>query len=137
MNKGFILDGYPRNSADAKAIFLDPIPGYEPPEEQEEVKGGSDAEQDSTFPGCTISEKILPQYTIIFEADNEILKQKMKDLPPELIEGTNKSQANLERRLNSYRELNASLEADTHIHTFFKKLIGEENCMLLDNPEET
>ena len=43
MNKGFILDGYPRNSADAKAIFLDPIPGYEPPEEQEEVKG-SDAE---------------------------------------------------------------------------------------------
>ena len=28
MNKGFILDGYPRNSVDAKAIFLDPIPGY-------------------------------------------------------------------------------------------------------------
>ena len=33
MNKGFILDGYPRNSADAKAIFLEPIPGYEAPEE--------------------------------------------------------------------------------------------------------
>ena len=28
MNKGFILDGYPRNINDAKAIFLDPIPGY-------------------------------------------------------------------------------------------------------------
>jgi len=29
MNKGFILDGYPRNIDDAKAVFLDAIPGYE------------------------------------------------------------------------------------------------------------
>lgn len=30
-NKGFILDGYPRNLNDAKEIFLRPIEGYEPP----------------------------------------------------------------------------------------------------------
>ena len=29
MNKGFILDGYPRNMEDAKAVFLNPIPGFE------------------------------------------------------------------------------------------------------------
>ena len=83
MNKGFILDGYPRNVNDAKVIFLDPIPGYEAPEEdQEEVKGATEEPKDS-FPGFKISSKILPQYTVIFEADNEVLKQKMKDLPAE------------------------------------------------------
>jgi len=33
MNKGFILDGFPRHEGNAKAVFLDPVPGYSPPEE--------------------------------------------------------------------------------------------------------
>lgn len=61
----------------------------------------------------------------------------MKDLPPDQTENTNKSAPNMDRRLNSYRELNSSVQADTHIHNFFTKLIGEEQCMLLDKPEET
>ena len=101
------------------------------------MKGAAEENNENAFAGYTIDEKILPQYTVIFEADNEVLKQKMKDLPPEQIEGTNKSQDNLERRLKIYREANSSIEADTHIHNFFTKLIGEENCMLLDNPDET
>ena len=137
MNKGFILDGYPRNIHDAKAVFLDAIEGYEAPDDQEEAKGSAEETNENAFAGYTIDEKILPQYTVIFEAENEVLKQKMKDMPPELIEGTNKAQANLERRLNIYREANSSIEAESHIHNFFTKLIGEENCMLLDNPEET
>ena len=148
MNKGFILDGYPRNIKDAKAIFLDAIPGYEAtPEDsqQEESKGQPAADENAEsaaatsgpFPGFTISEKILPQYTVIFEADNDFLKQKMKDLPPEVTENTNKSAANMDRRLGAYREMNASVDSDTHIHKFFTQLIGEENCMLLDNPEVT
>ena len=40
LNKGFILDGFPRNSTDAKSIFLSAIPDYE---------AGSDP--DSTTPG--------------------------------------------------------------------------------------
>ena len=59
----------------------------------------------------------------------------MKDLPPEVTENTNKSAANMDRRLGAYREMNSSVDADTHIHKFFSQLIGEENCMLLDNPE--
>ncbi len=58
-------------------------------------------------------------------------------MPPEQVEGTNKSQANIDRRLNAYREMNASIESETHILKFFSQLIGEEACMLLDNPEET
>lgn len=72
MNKGFILDGYPRNIVDAKAVFLDPIEGYEPREEgDEEIKGEEPA---GAFPGFDISQKILPQYTVIFEAENDSLK---------------------------------------------------------------
>ena len=79
MNKGFILDGYPRNIQDAKAIFLDAIPGYEanPEDSQQEESKGAAAEESvepGTFPGFTISEKILPQYTVIFEAENDFLK---------------------------------------------------------------
>ena len=61
----------------------------------------------------------------------------MKDLAPEVTENTNKSEASMARRLTVYRELNSGLQADSHIHNFFNKLIGAENCMLLDKPEET
>ena len=30
MNKGFILDGYPRNQKDAKAVFMDAVKEEEP-----------------------------------------------------------------------------------------------------------
>ena len=40
MNKGFILDGYPRSKEDAKMVFMDKIPIEKKPaeegEEQEE-----------------------------------------------------------------------------------------------------
>lgn len=58
-------------------------------------------------------------------------------MPLELTEGTNKSLNQLDRRLNAYREMNSSIQAETHIYNFFQQLIGKENCMLLDNPEET
>ena len=74
----------------------------------------------------------MPQYTVVFEADNEFLKQKMKELPAEQTENTNKTAAAMDRRLATYRELNPNPDADSHIHNFFKKLIGKDNCMLLD-----
>lgn len=52
MNKGFILDGYPRKWSDAEAVFLDPIPGYEAPEDA--------TADESDFPGLQISQKIVP-----------------------------------------------------------------------------
>ena len=110
MNKGFILDGYPRNSVDAKAIFCDAIPGFDHEEEEKKEESKEEEEEERAgFPGYTINEKILPQYTVIFEADNEVLKQKVKDLPPEKTEGTNINEPNLVRRLGVYRELNSSV----------------------------
>jgi len=61
----------------------------------------------------------------------------MKDLPHDQTENTNKSATSMDRRLNVFRELNANLQTDSHIHNFFVKLIGAECCILLDKPEET
>lgn len=50
-NKGFIIDGYPRTQADAKAIFLD--------------KNEEASAEDDPFQGFTINAEILPQYVIV------------------------------------------------------------------------
>jgi hypothetical protein len=67
MNKGFILDGYPRNQKDAKAVFMDAI--------KEEEPLSADANPEST--AYELSTKILPQFCIIFDAENDFLKQRV------------------------------------------------------------
>lgn len=64
MNKGFIMDGYPKNSNDALAIFLEPSTGQSLPD----------------YPGMKINDKIIPQYVVIFEADDAYLKAKAKEI---------------------------------------------------------
>lgn len=36
MNKGFILDGFPRHLSNAQNVFLEPVPDYVAPEEPSE-----------------------------------------------------------------------------------------------------
>ena len=45
MNKGFILDGYPRNQNDAKAIFCNEIPGYFDDEEEKKEEEKKEPEK--------------------------------------------------------------------------------------------
>ncbi len=51
LNKGFILDGYPRNMNDAKNIFLQKVENYQAPGEGEEQP---------PFPGFQINKDIFP-----------------------------------------------------------------------------
>jgi adenylate kinase len=96
MNKGFVLDGYPRNIKDAKAVFYEPIPGYEPPEDEEQKKPDD---------GLSLNEKILPQYTVIIDAEDAFLKARMKEMP-EVSQGTHWEDKEMDRRLKIYREAN-------------------------------
>ena len=66
MNKGFILDGFPRNIKDAQAIFMDREKNNE-----DEPRPADMPADDSTFKVC---EKIIPQFCIIFDAENDFLK---------------------------------------------------------------
>jgi adenylate kinase len=111
-NKGFILDGYPRTQQDAKSIFLDKLPEDHPVAEGENP--------DDPFPGYTINNEILPQYVIIFTADDGALKQRVKDLPVDKTTNTHFTEAHMDRRLKLYREGN--LEGHTVQDFFFKAL---------------
>ena len=85
MNKGFILDGYPRTQRDAKAVFMDM---KEAPEEQEPKPSQSDTNPEAIQQIFELSTKIVPQFCIIFDAENDFLKQRVHKLPKEEIEGT-------------------------------------------------
>lgn len=125
MNKGFILDGYPRSKEEAQGVFIDRIPipnevevqeGEEEPEPQYDEK---------------VIEKILPQYAIAMEADDAHLMQKMKEMPVEKIDGTHWNDAGMQRRMKDYRAKNVEDSGET-VKDFFNQLIGYQNVLVVD-----
>jgi hypothetical protein len=54
-----------------------------------------------TFKVC---EKIIPQFCIIFDAENDFLKQRVQKLPKEETEGTHYTDPQMDRRLKVFRE---------------------------------
>lgn len=63
-NKGFILDGYPRNINDAKSIFLKPKVNFTCNEEENSDK----------YPGLEPDSSIIPQYVIVIQGEDAHLK---------------------------------------------------------------
>ena len=124
MNKGFILDGYPKSKEDAKSIFFDRIPI----ESNEEPVEGEEPEQKYDE---RLNERILPQYTIVLEADDAHLTQKMKDMPAEKIEGTHWNDAGMARRLKDYRAKNPEGSGET-IQDLFTELLGYPAVLVVD-----
>jgi adenylate kinase family enzyme len=92
MNKGFILEGYPRTEADARSIFMDKISLHA-------------ADEEPRFEE-RVNEKIVPQYALYFEAEDSFLIQKAKELPPHVLEGSHWNDAGMNRRLKEYRAKN-------------------------------
>jgi adenylate kinase family enzyme len=97
-NKGFILDVHPRTQQDAKSIFLEKLP--------EEEGGENPSNPEEPFPGYKINTEILPQYVVIFSADDGALKQRVKDLPVDKIANTHFTEAHMDLILKLYRDAN-------------------------------
>lgn len=72
--------------------------------EGEQVPEGENSSD--PFPGFTINTEILPQYVIIFNADDAALKQRVKDLPMDKTTNTHFTEVHMDRRLKLYREAN-------------------------------
>ena len=123
MNKGFILEGYPRNETDARNVFMDKVPkpleeGQEEPEVEE-----------------VVNDKIVPQYALAFEAEDALLVAKAKELAPTVVEGTHWNDAGMTRRLKEYRAKNPD---SGNVKDFFVEIIGPANVLEIDVqlPEE-
>ena len=111
MNKGFILEGYPRTENDARNVFMD------------KVETVHDTE---TKVDWVVNDRIVPQYTLHFEGEDPQLLQKAKELPPSTIEGTHWNDAGMVRRLKDYRAKNTDASS---IHGFMRSLIGPANVL--------
>jgi len=81
MNKGFILDGFPRSKEDAELVFMNEIPIDKPEKTGEEDPEGAGEEEPTTKK--VVNDKIIPQYCIAFEADDAFLMQRAKEIPAE------------------------------------------------------
>lgn len=115
MNKGFVLDGFPKSQQNAQAVFYSPDAAYQAPEDAEEGKAAD------PLAGLKLHEKILPQYAICLEADDAFLKQRMKDFPADKVKEPHWEDKEMDRRLKPYREANGG---ESNIQTFFEGVIG-------------
>lgn len=129
MNKGFILDGFPRSKEDAELVFTTEVPIEKPEKEGDEDPEGAGEEEPQTK--REINDKILPQYCIAFEADDAFLSQRAKDIPPELVEGTHFNDAGMVRRLKEYRTRNPDDSGNT-VKDFITETIGYPNVLVVD-----
>ena len=129
MNKGFILDGFPRSKEDAQLVFTNEVPIEKPEKEGDEDPEGAGEEEPQTK--REINEKILPQYCIAFEADDAFLSQRAKDIPPEQVEGTHFNDAGMARRLKEYRTRNPDDSGNT-VKDFITETIGYPNVLVVD-----
>lgn len=126
MNKGFILDGFPRNREDAREIFQDV-----------KLVSEEDKEKDpSLVDTYETNEKIAPQYVVMFEAEDAYLKTRAKEIGamPVPQRQENHTEAQFDKRIKVYRTSNPDCghaeHAEKHLLAFFQGLIGESNCML-------
>jgi len=126
MNKGFILDGFPRNREDAREIFQDI-----------KIVSEEDKEKDpSLVDTYETNEKIAPQYVVMFEAEDAYLKTRAKEIGamPVTQRQENHTEAQFDKRIKIYRTSNPDCahaeHTEKHLLAFFHGMIGESNCML-------
>jgi adenylate kinase len=138
-NRGYILDGYPRSFRDAQKVFLikkkrmvkNEDGEMVEAEEEEEEPDSAEEEGDEPVPPEEKKEKnyenyetdpaITPSSVLRMDAEDDFLKQRVKDLPEEKVQGTHWTDADLDRRLKAYREANNSSVDDPSLTSFFEK----------------
>lgn len=121
MNKGFILDGFPRNQADGIGIFLEKLP------EADDYEGHPCPE---AYPGYVRHSKILPEFVVMLEAEDAYLKGRAKEIAAMPQRQENHTEAQTDKRLKIYREANPGAQDPKHLFAFFTSVMDESQCMM-------
>ena len=121
-NRGYILDGYPRNFKGAQNAFLKKEIQYdengEPvEEEEEELPEGEEPSFDKHIKDVSI----FPGSIIVLEGRDEDLISRVRELPEDRIIGTHYNIEDMKRRIKAYRLANNSEVAEPSVQDFFKQ----------------
>lgn len=114
MNKGCILDGFPKTYEQAKAL-------YEEVDEDGEPSGSSD-------------KTTIPELLVDLTATKEFLMQRMMNLPEEIVQGTHNTEEGFLRRLAQFNQMRS--EEDTVIHWFDEQEIDPIIVDVTQNNDE-
>ena len=121
-NRGYVLDGYPRNFKDAQNIFLKRTPQYDEEGNLMEVDEPELEEgEEKNWDGYEIDTTISPSSVIVLRQDDNFLINRVKNLPDKEITGTHNNPKDLAKRLKIYRECNESQIAEPSVQQFFKE----------------
>ena len=113
-NRGFILDGWPRNYADAQRMFMTKA---QPAEGEEAVDEGEEK--------LVVDMSLLPQHVIVLKVPTDIkgaqdqLIQRVKSLPEDILAGTHWNDEGMKRRLQKYKEENLNEKGAPAVQDFF------------------
>ncbi|CAG9331737.1 unnamed protein product [Blepharisma stoltei] len=126
MNRGYILDGWPRTYEDAKNLFMREVISTEPVEDGERnVEAEEEEEGAHLAPKVYENEtEIIPNNVIILRAGDDFLIDRVRKLPAGKVKGTHYSDEGMKRRLQFYREKNDS-DKETPVQAFFSDLNTE------------
>ncbi|KAM7376765.1 hypothetical protein PAMP_006473 [Pampus punctatissimus] len=99
-NQGFVLDGFPKTSEQAKELF------YAEDHESE----------DGTSQMSSYNKKIMPEFVLCLDASDGFLKDRVMNLPERLVQEHGYEQEHFLQRLAGYRE--STVEDNTVINYF-------------------
>ncbi|KAJ9599412.1 hypothetical protein L9F63_010103 [Diploptera punctata] len=122
-NQGFVLEGYPKTTKQAKALFGTAADVEEEAVEEEEE-------------GLSYNKKTMPEYVISLNAPDDVLYSRIMDLPEKEIQGTNYTEENMIRRVTKFRESNTDDETvlnyfdELEVHPFLINVADDEYSLM-------
>ncbi|KAJ8270021.1 hypothetical protein GJAV_G00109430 [Gymnothorax javanicus] len=125
-NQGYVLDGFPKTYDQAKELFF----------------GEEEAEEEARSKIPVFNRNIIPDYVFSLDATDEVLKERVRNLPESVVEGTHYAQDQFLRRLAEFRNRSAQEETvldyfdELEIHPEHIEITGDEDCEYLAATEK-